>query len=176
MSATRRCEIQVNGEWYPLELKDIKQGMILRMFEPDGTLVDGDESVVAAGDAYQMGDTWGVRVDGSKAEKAHRDQLAKEVEEWENGSRNLEGFVEVPEAATPQAPVCLNLVDVDVVAHPGWPVRLPLRVHDYMMLKEQLDALPAHEETGLLGVMEDLWNSLSNYEQEAVERLLKREP
>lgn len=172
----RRCEIQVNGEWFPIALKDVKKGMILRMFEPDGTLVDGDEAVVAFGDAYQMGDTWGVRVDGSKAEKAKRDQLAKEVEEWDNGSRNLGGFVDAPEAATPQAPVCLNLVDVDVVKHPGWPVRLPLKVHDYMMLKEQLDALPTHEETGLLGTMEDLWNRLSNYEQEMIERLLKRKP
>ena len=57
----RRVE-RVDGATYvPIEFEEIKKGDAFRMFEPDGTPVDGGRVIIADGDAFFDGQTWGIQ-------------------------------------------------------------------------------------------------------------------
>ena len=58
---------------------------------------------------------------------SNNDQLAKEVEDWESGKIKPTDpdWKDAPEAATPQAPICEDLVDVDLeLMQEGHPPRM----------------------------------------------------
>ena len=64
---------------------------------------------------------------GAKKMRASHDQLAKEVEDWESGKIKPTDpdWKDAPEAATPQAPICEDLVDVDLeLMQEGHPPRM----------------------------------------------------
>jgi hypothetical protein len=66
----RRCEVWDLGGWRDVRFEDLKKGDVFRMFEDEGTLVDGDERCTAVSDAYCQFGIWTIKVDGSKAERA----------------------------------------------------------------------------------------------------------
>jgi hypothetical protein len=71
MSEMRRCEKKdATGQWVDVAFRDLKKGDVFRLFEPDGRLVDGDEEVTAASDAYETNGVWSIQCDGLKAEEA----------------------------------------------------------------------------------------------------------
>lgn len=54
MIIPRRCEVIRNDVWTECHMKDIKKGDMFRLFEPDGTQVEGptqENCWVAASDA-----------------------------------------------------------------------------------------------------------------------------
>lgn len=60
----RRVErLEADGSWADVALKDIRKGDRFRMFEPDGSPVDGGVVSTALGDPYPTVRTWGVQVD-----------------------------------------------------------------------------------------------------------------
>ena len=59
---SRKAEKFTGERWEPISFETLKKGDIFRLFEEDGTAVDGGRASVALGDAYPCGSTWGVEV------------------------------------------------------------------------------------------------------------------
>ena len=57
----RKCEILRQGQWRELPFYDLERGHVYRLFEEDGTAVDGGEVCLALSDAYQDDGVWTVR-------------------------------------------------------------------------------------------------------------------
>lgn len=67
--------------------------------------------------------------------KKHDEELAQFVEDVESGKIKPTDpdWVDAPELCPPQAPVCEDLVDVDIEAHPGWPERMNRKEYEHRL-------------------------------------------
>jgi hypothetical protein len=75
MEQVRRVQVKIDGQWTDTSMKDIKNGDVFRMFEPNGEevigtgLLAGDVNFVALEDAWCNDDgVWGADADGAEEE------------------------------------------------------------------------------------------------------------
>ena len=65
----RKVQVLDGDVWVDLKFEEMKKGHIFRMFEPDGTPVQGqcefagETEFLAAEDAHLTGDVWGLKAD-----------------------------------------------------------------------------------------------------------------